>query len=350
MDVELPLSASRPPRLPTIYAMKVGNSAADGSPHAGGGARAGRRRAGRARAARRSPSTATTRRTSRCGSRAAQRRPPLEIAAELAEAAAALPGVERAETAAAGVPQPLARARLVRRRAGRDRCRRRRLRRAAPPRRPSGCRWRWSAPTRQAPSRSLPLGTAPTATRVARLLDFAGHQVEREYYYNDAGTQMERFRASVEAARRGEPPPEDGYAGRLHRRLAALDDDPVPRMLREIEESLERFRIHFDSWARQSEIEERLPELLERLETYERDGAVWVRSTAVGDEKDRVLIRSPSVEDCRPTRPPTSPTSATSWSEASTARSTSSAPTTTVFAGGTRSSPACSATTPAASR
>ena len=48
---------------------------------------------------------------------------------------------------------------------------------------------------------------------VARLLAFAGHQVEREYYYNDAGTQMERFRASVEAARRGEPPPEDGYVG-----------------------------------------------------------------------------------------------------------------------------------------
>ena len=104
---------------------------------------------------------------------------------------------------------------------------------------------------------------------IARLLAFAGHQVEREYYYNDARTQMERFRASVEAARRGEPPPEDGYVGDYISYLATYDDDPVPHVLHEIEESLERFRIHFDSWARQSEIEERLPELLERLDTYD---------------------------------------------------------------------------------
>ena len=48
---------------------------------------------------------------------------------------------------------------------------------------------------------------------VARLLDFAGNEVEREYYYNDAGAQMDRFRESVEAGRRGEEPPEDGYRG-----------------------------------------------------------------------------------------------------------------------------------------
>ena len=63
-------------------------------------------------------------------------------------------------------------------------------------------------------------------------------------------------------------------------------------MLREIEASLERFRIHFDSWARQSEIEAHLPALLEGLDTYVSDGALWVRSSAYGDEKDRVLIRS----------------------------------------------------------
>jgi len=64
-------------------------------------------------------------------------------------------------------------------------------------------------------------------------------------------------------------------------------------MLEQIKTSLERFRIHFDSWVLQSELETRLPEYLPRLDTYEQDGAVWARSTAYGDDADRVLIRSP---------------------------------------------------------
>jgi arginyl-tRNA synthetase len=127
---------------------------------------------------------------------------------------------------------------------------------------------------------------------VARLLAFAGHEVEREYYYNDAGAQMEKFRASVEARRRGEEPPEDGYQGDYIAELAKLPEDPVPAMLGQIEFSLLRFRIHFDSWAKQSELEKRLPEFLPRLDTYEKDGAVWARSSAHGDEDDRVLVRS----------------------------------------------------------
>ncbi len=127
---------------------------------------------------------------------------------------------------------------------------------------------------------------------VARLLAFAGDGVEREYYYNDAGAQMEKFRESVEAVRRGEEPPEDGYRGSYVRELAATTGDPIPPMLRRIERTLERFRIHFDSWARQSELAERLPELLPQLDTYEREGAVWARSSAYGDDDDRVLIRS----------------------------------------------------------
>jgi arginyl-tRNA synthetase len=63
-------------------------------------------------------------------------------------------------------------------------------------------------------------------------------------------------------------------------------------MLGQIEASLERFRIHFDSWALQSGLASHLPELLDDLDTYEHDGALWIRSTAFGDEKDRVLIRS----------------------------------------------------------
>jgi arginyl-tRNA synthetase len=128
---------------------------------------------------------------------------------------------------------------------------------------------------------------------VARLLAFAGHEVEREYYYNDAGAQMDRFRDSVDAVRRGEEPPEDGYRGEYVKELAQLDGDPVPEMLQRIEVSLERFRIQFDSWARQSELETHLGEFLPRLDTYERDGALWARSSGYGDDEDRVLIRSP---------------------------------------------------------
>ncbi len=128
---------------------------------------------------------------------------------------------------------------------------------------------------------------------VARLLEFSGHRVEREYYYNDSGAQMERFRASVEARRRGEEPPEDGYHGEYVRELAATEGDPVPRMLASIESTLERFRIHFDSFALQSELETRIESFLPRLDTYEKDGALWARSSAYGDDDDWVLLRSP---------------------------------------------------------
>ncbi len=74
--------------------------------------------------------------------------------------------------------------------------------------------------------------------------------------------------------------------------LARVDGDPVPRMLERIEATMERFRIHFDSWAKQSDLERELPGLLAALPTYEEDGATFVRSTEFGDEKDRVLVRS----------------------------------------------------------
>ena len=127
---------------------------------------------------------------------------------------------------------------------------------------------------------------------VARLLEFAGHDVSREYYYNNAGAQMDRFRASIDALRRGEPVPEDGYRGDYVAELAREEGDPVPKMLASIEQTMERFRIHFDSWVLQSKLEERLDEFLPRLDTYEKDGALWARSSAYGDEQDWVLIRS----------------------------------------------------------
>ena len=127
---------------------------------------------------------------------------------------------------------------------------------------------------------------------VARLLEFAGHEVEREYYYNDAGRQMERFYASVEAVRRGEEPPEDGYRGDYIAELASLPGDPVPPMLERIEATLERFRVHFDTWALESEVEAEIPEAVALLDTFEADGAVWARTSAHGDDKDRVVVRS----------------------------------------------------------
>jgi arginyl-tRNA synthetase len=127
---------------------------------------------------------------------------------------------------------------------------------------------------------------------VARLLELGGHDVTREYYYNDAGRQVDLFRASVEALRRGEPLPEEGYKGEYVAAVARLEGDPVPHMLASIEQTMERFRIRFDSWALQSELEQRLPEFMPRLDTYEKDGAVWARSSAYGDEQDWVIVRS----------------------------------------------------------
>jgi arginyl-tRNA synthetase len=221
----------------------------------------------------------------------ARRQPPRAIAEELVEHAAALAHVERAEIAGPGfvnlwlAPAWYRDALAEMLAAGRDygggsARERQRIQVEMVSANPTG-------PIVVSAARNGAYGDS-----VARLLEFAGHEVEREYYYNDAGAQMERFRASVEARRRGEEPPEDGYHGDYIRDLAALRGDPVPLMLTQIEQTLERFRIHFDTWALQSELEQRLPEFLPRLDTYEKDGAVWARSSAYGDDDDRVLIRS----------------------------------------------------------
>jgi arginyl-tRNA synthetase len=221
----------------------------------------------------------------------ARRQAPREIAAELVAHALELPAVERAEVAGPGFVnlwlapawygEALAELLAAGERYGAGLAERpERIQVELVSANPTG-------PITVAAGRNGAYGDA-----VARLLDFAGHDVEREYYYNDAGAQMERFRASVEARRRGEEPPADGYRGEYIAELAALPDDPVPEMLGRMEATLERFRIHFDSWAKQSELEQRLPEFLPRLDTYEKDGAVWARSSGYGDEDDRVLIRS----------------------------------------------------------
>jgi arginyl-tRNA synthetase len=132
---------------------------------------------------------------------------------------------------------------------------------------------------------------------VARLLAFGGHDVEREFYVNDAGEQIQRFRESVAARVRGEEPRSDGYVGEYLAELAAAGGDPVERMLEEIRRSLERFRVHIDTWVRQTEVEAELEETLATLPVYEAEGATWLPTTRWGDDKDRVLLRS----DGRPT-------------------------------------------------
>jgi arginyl-tRNA synthetase len=221
----------------------------------------------------------------------ARRRAPREIAAEIAEAAAGLEAVEQAEVAGPGFVNLFLRDEWFVSALGeiladgdaygsRAPGSRQRVQVEMVSANPTG-------PLHVAHGRNGAYGDA-----VARLFELAGHAVEREYYYNDSGGQMDRFRASVEAARRGEQPPEDGYRGAYVDDLAALEGDPVPLMLKEIETSLDRFRIHFDSFRRQSELELRLPELLPKLDTYEKEGALWARSSAHGDDEDRVLLRS----------------------------------------------------------
>jgi arginyl-tRNA synthetase len=220
-----------------------------------------------------------------------RRRPPRELATEIASVAAELPDVARAEVAGPGfvnlfLDDSWFRDALVAILEG-----------------GAGYGGGWAEPRERVQVEMVsanPTGPITVAharngaygDAVARLLALGGDGVEREYYYNDSGGQMDRFRESVEAVRRGGRPPEGGYQGDYVRELAAVPGDPVPEMLHRIEASLDRFGIHFDSWRRQSELEKRLPELLPRLDTYEQEGALWARSSAYGDDEDRVLLRS----------------------------------------------------------
>ena len=221
----------------------------------------------------------------------ARRRPPRELAAELAEQAAALPGVERTEIAGPGFvnlfledawfASTLATILEAGEAFGGGWAEpRQRIQVEMVSANPTG-------PITVAAARNGAYGDS-----LARILEFGGDTVEREYYYNDSGAQMDRFRASVDAARRGEDPPEDGYHGDYVVELAKVEGDPVPAMRDRIEASLERFRVHIDTWANQSEIEKHVPELLPKLDTYEADGTLYARTSAHGDDKDRPLLRS----------------------------------------------------------
>jgi arginyl-tRNA synthetase len=147
---------------------------------------------------------------------------------------------------------------------------------------------------------------------LARALEFAGHEVEREYYINDMGRQVRQFGESIAARMRGEEPPDDGYRGDyvvgLAERLAGEGLDPgdpetlarrgIEAMRERIESTLVRFGVRFDTWSSERSVYERgglestMAALRDHGHVYESEGAVWLRTTAFGDDKDRVLIRS----------------------------------------------------------
>ncbi len=148
---------------------------------------------------------------------------------------------------------------------------------------------------------------------LGRLLAFHGHDVEREFYVNDAGSQVSKLGESILALAQGKEVPEDGYRGSYVEQLvhlaqttrstnpAALGHAAVAVMVAAMQESLGAFNVEgFDHWAYESRLHEGDPspvahtlEILEREgHTYREDGALWLRSTDYGDDKDRVLVRS----------------------------------------------------------
>jgi arginyl-tRNA synthetase len=147
---------------------------------------------------------------------------------------------------------------------------------------------------------------------VARLLEAVGHAVSREYYVNDTGGQVERFGASIAARMLGEEPPEDAYRGDyvevLAERATAEGLDPsdtdavaslgIRLILEQIKDSLHRYGVDFDAWFSErslyesGEVEATLEKLRATGHTYESEGALWLRTTEFGDDKDRVLVRA----------------------------------------------------------
>jgi len=140
---------------------------------------------------------------------------------------------------------------------------------------------------------------------LCRILEYAGHRVDREYYVNDAGGQVRRFGESIQARARGDEPPEDGYQGDYVAALAAAIDgaaeaDPdevairgIELVLKGVRASLERLRVRMDRFFAEHELHGVVDETLGRLNgVYEAEGALWLRTTDHGDDKDRVLRRS----------------------------------------------------------
>src|SRR4051812_34664057 len=147
---------------------------------------------------------------------------------------------------------------------------------------------------------------------IANLLAVQGAVVHREYYLNDAGAQLDTFTASLMARYHDTPLPEDGYQGQYLVDMAAamraeLGDDVVPaqaeewgyaQVLRSLQDDLGRMGVHFDTWFSERTLHDRgdVTAVLEQLRagghTYEQDGAEWIATEVLGDQRDRVLVRA----------------------------------------------------------
>lgn len=157
---------------------------------------------------------------------------------------------------------------------------------------------------------------AAVGDSLARILQAEGAHVVREYYFNDHGTQIDRFARSLLARAQGNAAPEDGYGGEyitdIANRVMAehpealTSEDPqevfraagVEFMFEDIKKSLHDFKVDFDVFFHENSLfeEGKVDELLEKLKTsenlYFKDGAWWLKSTDFGDDKDRVVIKS----------------------------------------------------------
>lgn len=164
---------------------------------------------------------------------------------------------------------------------------------------------------------------AAVGDSLARVLEAAGADVTREYYFNDHGAQIDRFARSLLARAKGEEAPEDGYGGQyiadiadavIAQAVAAGDPDPrtlpddaaqevfrsrgVDLMFAEIKQSLHDFGVDFDVYFHEDSLHENgaveraVARLRELGHVYESDGATWLRTSEFGDDKDRVIIKS----------------------------------------------------------
>ena len=160
---------------------------------------------------------------------------------------------------------------------------------------------------------------AAVGDSLARIFDFCGAEVTREYYFNDHGGQIDRFARSLVAAAKNEPAPEDGYSGQYifdiaktvmdqaGKDLLSLESDEtqeafrsvgVELMFAQIRQSLHDFGVDFDVFFHENSlyesgaVERSILRLGEKGHTFVDEGATWLRSSTFGDDRDRVIVKS----------------------------------------------------------